>query len=53
MDKKKEEVYQHLIHHTLSSFSSMAVWGRDALNISLDLQMDPPNVSRLLNPAAS
>ena len=49
MDKKKEEVYQHLIHHTAKQLQQHGSLGRDALNISLDLQMDRSNVSRLLN----
>lgn len=49
MDKKKEEVYQHLIRHTAKQLQQRGSLGRDALNISLDLQMDRSNVSRLLN----
>ena len=36
MDKKKEEVYQHLIRHTAKQLQQRGSLGRDALNISLD-----------------
>ncbi|MFQ7539304.1 MAG: sugar transporter, partial [Clostridium sp.] len=49
MDKKKEEVYQHLVQHTAKHLQQKGGLGRDALNISIDLQMDRSNVSRLLN----
>lgn len=50
MDKKKEEVYQHLHQYTLTQLRTQQdELGCDALNISLDLQMDRSNVSRLLN----
>lgn len=51
MDKKKEEIYQHIYSHTLSQIESKKFnqLGMDALNASIDLQMDRSNASRILN----
>lgn len=51
MDKKKEEIYQHVYSLTLQQLqsSNMKTLGSDALNISMDMHMDRSNTSRLLN----
>lgn len=51
MDKKKQEVYDLIFHHTYKNMNNGTIsnLGMDALNISLDLQMDRSNISRLLN----
>ena len=35
MDKKKEEVYQHLIHHTAKQLQQHGSLGRDALKMCI------------------
>lgn len=51
MDKKKEEIYQHIYSLTLQQLqaTNLSSLGCDALNISIDLHMDRSNTSRILN----